>query len=311
VARFDTSGKLDPSFGTGGIAKLDLGTGRITTGTTFVGDTSWGLASLPGNRVAIFASKLADGADRTDTDYVIVGLTATGQLDSAFGTGGKTPLDVSKVADNPRHMAVAPDGKILAAGYSTVDGVVQPVLIRLNADGKLDTAFGTGGYATAKVMAGVGEAYAVGVQGSDYITAGYGRGAEATEKVDLIVDRFKANGSWDQSFGTGGVARVDLTKEDDRARNMLVLPDGRIFLAGSGKKSAINIDAMVVVMTKDGQLDTSFGEGGILVSDLGGPADAWYGVALSPDKKAVYVTGYKGVEGSGNDDAVIAKFKIE
>ena len=45
------------------------------------------------------------------------------------------------------------------------------------------------------------------------------------------------------------------------------------------------------------------------VSDLGGPADAWYGVTLSSDKKFVILAGYKGTDATsgGNDDAVTAK----
>ena len=34
------------------VAGLDLGTGRVTTGTTFVGDTSWGMGALPGGKYA-------------------------------------------------------------------------------------------------------------------------------------------------------------------------------------------------------------------------------------------------------------------
>ena len=79
------------------------------------------------------------------------------------------------------------------------------------------------------------ESYSVSQQGSDYILAGYGRGADAAEKVDLIVYRFKGNGDWDNSFGNNGLTRVDIAKEDDRARNLLVLPDNRILVVGSGK----------------------------------------------------------------------------
>jgi hypothetical protein len=149
------------------------------------------------------------------------------------------------------------------------------------------------------------------LQGDSYISAGYGRGAEATEKVDLVSERFKANGSLDTTYGKEGLLRIDLTKEDDRARNLIVLGDGSVFIAGSGKKSAINVDAMVVHVSKDGVPEAGFGENGVLITDLGGPADAWFGVTLSPDKKSIYVAGYKGVEGSGNDDSALAKFKVE
>jgi hypothetical protein len=147
------------------------------------------------------------------------------------------------------------------------------------------------------------------MQGNNYILAGYGRGGDNTEKVDMIVYRFDATGKWDQTFGTAGITRVDIAKEDDRSRNVLVLPDGRILGVGSGKKDAVNIDAMVALFDKDGKPVTDFGTNGQLISDLGGPADAWYGVTLSSDKKFVILAGYKGTDATsgGNDDAVTAK----
>ena len=65
---------------------------------------------------------------------------------------------------------------------------------------------------------------------------------------------------------------------------------------------------MIVLLSKDGAPVTDFGTNGNLISDLGGPADAWYGVALSSDKKSVIVAGYKGTDATsgGNDDAVVA-----
>jgi uncharacterized delta-60 repeat protein len=312
LARFDTSGVLDSTFGTGGIARVDISTGKITTGTTFVGDNSWGLGTLPGDKLVFYGSALAIGADRTDSDYVLVGLTNTGAVDTAFGTSGKVFVDVKQSNAGPRNLFVQPDGKIVATGYSDIDGVVQPIIVRTSTTGVLDSTFGTNGVATAKVLPGVAESYAVSQQASNYILAGYGRGADSAEKVDLIVYRFTGSGTLDSSFGTAGVTRIDIASEDDRARNVMVLPDGRIVAAGSGKRDALDVQAMVAVFTKDGARDTTFGENGVVISDLGGPNDSWYGLALSADKKYIYVAGYKGIAtgGAGNDDAVVARFKL-
>jgi hypothetical protein len=147
------------------------------------------------------------------------------------------------------------------------------------------------------------------MQGDKYILAGYGRGADTNEKVDMIVYRFDATGKWDETFGTAGLTRIDIAKQDDRSRNILVLPDGRILAVGSGKKDAVNIDAMAALFDKDGKPVTDFGTNGQIISDLGGPADAWFGVTLSSDKKSVLLAGYKGTDqtSGGSDDAVIAR----
>jgi len=314
VARFDTTGKLDPAFGKAGIAVIDVGAGKATSATAFVGDNGWGLGSTSDDRVVVFGSTLAAGANRVDSDYVLVGLTKAGALDTAFGTGGTVKVDSKgNGIDNPRTLVVQSDGKIVATGYSQDgDGIVSPHLIRTSTTGVLDAAFGTGGVATAKVLPGVAESYTVRQQGDKYVLGGYGRGADTAEKVDLIVYRFTGAGQLDSTFGTAGVTRIDIAKDDDRARNLLVLPDDRILATGSGKKTAADVDAMMVLLSKDGAPVTDFGTGGNLISDLGGPADAWYGVALSSDKKSVIVVGYKGASATsgGNDDAVVARVKI-
>lgn len=311
VARFDADGKIDTGFGKGGVAIIDVGAGKAV-GTAFVGDSVWGVASLPGDKLVLMANTLATGAGRSDADYALVGLTSAGALDTAFGTGGKVIVDIGSSLDNARHLIVQSDGKIVATGYSNISGVVQPVLIRTNAAGVLDKEFGKDGVATAKVLGGVAESYSVRQQGADYILAGYGRGEDAQEKVDMIVYRFKGNGTWDTAFGEKGLYRLDLAKEDDRARNVMVLADGRILAVGSGKKTAANIDAMAVLLSKDGKPEAAFGDKGILISDLGGPADAWYGVALSADGKQAILAGYKGTDASsgGTDEAIVACLQL-
>jgi uncharacterized delta-60 repeat protein len=310
AARFDTSGKLDASFGTGGVAKVDFGTGRITTGTTYIADTAWGMAIGQNGRIIVMGSTPASGDGRVDTDFVFGSFTSAGQIDTAFGQGGKVVIDVATASNNPRTVLVQPDGKIVGTGYSSINGVVQPQLIRLTAAGQPDTTFGTNGVAAAQILPGVAESYGVSMQGDKYILAGYGRGADTNEKVDMIVYRFDATGKWDETFGTaGGMTRIDIAKEDDRSRNILVLPDGRILAVGSGKKDAVNIDAMAALFDKDGKPITDFGVNGQIISDLGGPADAWFGVTLSSDKKSVLLAGYKGTDqtSGGSDDAVIAR----
>jgi uncharacterized delta-60 repeat protein len=312
VVRFDAAGKLDPTYGAAGIAKVDLGPGRVTTGTTFVGDTSWGLGVMPGNKAVIFGSMLAE-APRSDPDFVLFALTSAGAADTAFGRSGRIVVDLGNTPDSPRNVAVQPDGKVLATGYTNVGGVVQPVLIRTTAQGQLDSTFGKEGVATAKVLPGVAESYTVALQGQNYVLAGYGRGEDANEKVDLIVYRFLANGTHDTAFGANGVTRVDIAKEDDRARNLAVLPDGRLLAVGSGKRDPVNVNGMVTMLGKDGAVDTTVGQGGNIMSDLGGPNDSWYGLAMTPDKSAVIVAGYMGADLSGNagtDEAVIMKIKI-
>jgi hypothetical protein len=71
---------------------------------------------------------------------------------------------------------------------------------------------------------------------------------------------------------------------------------------------------MVVLLDKDGKPLSGFGTGGRVLSDLGGPGDAWFGVALAPDGKSVTVVGYKGADPAATDgskdDAAIATVRL-
>ena len=235
-----------------------------------------------------------------------------GVLDPSFGAATglvTTSIGTSAGADA---VVLQPDGEIVAAGAVVqTDSSQDFALVRYQPGGSLDTTFGTGGVANPKVLKSVTESYAVSLQGDNYILAGYGNDT-STEKVDMVVYRFTAAGALDPTFGTAGVARLDLAKEDDRARNVMALPDGRIIATGSGKLTAANVDAMVALFDKNGAPAADFGKGGYVLSDLGGPADAWYGVTLSADRKFVYIAGYKGTDtaGGGNDDAVLTRLAI-
>ena len=64
---------------------------------------------------------------------------------------------------------------------------------------------------------------------------------------------------------------------------------------------------MVVRLTATGPLDPAFGQGGRKLYDVGGPNDAFFGVALSPDGSRVAVVGYLGRDtaGSEKDDGAV------
>jgi uncharacterized delta-60 repeat protein len=313
LVRFDAAGKPDPAFGKSGTAVIDIGPGKAV-GESYVADNSWGMTVLPSGRIVVFGSRAA--ADRNDADYAIVGVTGAGALDSAFGTKGITTVDVNGATDNARGVLPQSDGKLVFAGYSrNSEGAIDPVLIRTGSDGKLDSGFGEAGVATADIIpGGVAEAYAIAAQGDKYVLTGYGRGASAEEKVDMMSMRFNADGTWDKTYGTDGLTRVDIAGDADRGRNLAVLPDGRILIAGSGSPQPAVSDAMAVLLDKDGKPASGFGEGARVLSDLGGPGDAWFGVAMAGDGKSVTVVGYKGAatdatDGS-KDDAAIARIPL-
>jgi hypothetical protein len=69
---------------------------------------------------------------------------------------------------------------------------------------------------------------------------------------------------------------------------------------------------MAVLLDEDGQFVETFGEGGHVLVDLGGPSDAFYGVAVADDEASVLIAGYKGVaaDSGQNDDAALARIAL-
>jgi uncharacterized delta-60 repeat protein len=300
LARFDETGRLDPAFGTGGVVRLDLSTGAAE-GTAFRGDTVWGLVKLTGDRLLVVGNQVGVGPGRTDVDFAVVRLNADGTKDTSFGTGGTAVVGVGPgVSESPKTAVELPDGKVVVAGYASVGGVVAPVLFRLTTAGALDPAFGDTGIAVRPVLGNVGEAYSVALAGNRLVTTGYGKDT-AEAKVDLIANGFTLDGALDRSFGTNGTTRVDVAGDDDRGRNLVALPDGRSILVGSGKPGGSNIDAMVVRLTPTGGLDSGYGQGGRKLFDVGGPNDAFFGVAVSPDGSRVAAVGYLGRDTGGDE----------
>lgn len=307
LARFDPDGRLDPTFGTAGVVRLDLSTG-VAEGTAYRSDTSWGLTKLADEKLLVVAAQIGPGAGRTDLDFAVVRLTADGVKDTTFGSGGVAVVNAGpNVTDTPRSAIELAGGKVLVSGYASIGGVVQTILFRLTPAGALDPTFGTDGISVRAMLGNVAEAYAVGVLGNGrIITGGYGKDT-AEAKVDLISGGFTPDGAVDTAHGTNGVVRVDVAGDDDRARSLVVLPGGGAVLVGSGKPTGTNLDAMVVRLTAAGALDPAFGTNGYKLYDLGGPNDSFFGVALSPDRTMVAAVGYLGREagGSAKDDGAV------
>ena len=100
-----------------------------------------------GERLVVFGLGTAPAASgRTDNDRYVVRLNAQdGTPDTQFNGGAPVSFHSSgTLSDNARRGLVEDDGSIVSAGYTNLgDGLGNHVfLIRLNADGSLDTGFG-------------------------------------------------------------------------------------------------------------------------------------------------------------------------
>ena len=324
VARFRASGILDTTFGVGGIARLDLSDGITQfTGTpattTLNGDQSWGLQVRPDNKIVVIGARGTDTSAPaiTDRNLAIAQLSANGIPDGGFGTGGVVTAATPGLNENPRGGIIAADGAVIATGYGNLPGApVRPYLFKVNAAGIADaswgTAFGTAGVASGAVggpAPGFAEVYDIVPHNGGYALGGYGQ-AQGSTSIDAVVYRFTAAGVWDESFGTGGIAKYDRAGGQDRVRDITTLPDGRIAAFGSTATDATNsnVNGNVFVVKADGTPDTSVGEGGSVQVDFGGPGDALWSVTPVGDGYKLVGAGFLGGATGAADDAAIARF---
>jgi uncharacterized delta-60 repeat protein len=269
-----------------------------------VADTQWGLSLYSDDDLLVVGAQKRTGG--TDSDFAVVRLSPDGALDSIFGTNGVTTLDINQQVANPRTGTILADGSAVIAGYTRdVDSVVSPVLFKLTPAGQLDSTFGVNGVFNQIVLASVTEAYGAALQGTSFVTVGYGRDT-AAESLDWLSLRITSSGTLDSTYAASGVARIDVAGFNDNGRALVPLADNRVLLVGGGRPTMDNVDAMVAVLTEDGQPDSSFAPSGWKTYDLGGTSDFFWATALSPSQTLAAVVGTKAVGmAAGNDDAAI------
>lgn len=260
-------GALDAAFGSGGKASIER----------FGGDRS-AMAVQPDGKVVLVGG--------TFTDFILARFNADGTVDTTFDGDGKvTTRIVSGQQQEALAVVVQPDGKIVAAGYSGPPGAgpASIALVRYMPDGSLDTGFGSQG----KVVSGVaGEAYAITIQpDGKLLVAGRSPRNAGADTSDFVVARFAGNGALDSTFATEGVRITDIGGATNTARNIVRQPDGAIVVSGQALDT--NVDHTDVVRyDENGNLDTTFGTGGMLA--LSGSL-VGHGLAASPDGKLVLV----------------------
>jgi uncharacterized delta-60 repeat protein len=280
---------------------LDLGAGEVV-GAADVTDAAFGLAAFPDDDLLVMGSRKADA--RTDSDFAVIRLTPDGARRTTFATDGMFTLDLQNVNASARSVTILPGGGLLATGYMSYMSVVSPVVFKLTDLGALDPTFGVNGVFNQGVLANTTEVYGAALQGGKIVTAGYGRDT-ATESLDWVSLRLTAGGQLDTTYGTEGTVRVDAGTFNDNARNLAVLGDNRVLIVGGGRTSMDTVDAMIALLTPDGARDTSFGTEGVKLYDLGGPADMFWGTAVSADKSRVAIVGIKSAATGGNDDSAL------
>jgi uncharacterized delta-60 repeat protein len=229
----------------------------------------------------------------------VVRFSATGALDTGFGSGGKVTTSIGSSSDYGRSVVVQNDGKIVVAGYFSNGGNYDFALVRYTAVGALDGSFGSGGTVTTAIGSSHDYGHGVAVQSDGkIIVAG---SSSNGSNYDFALVRYTTVGALDASFGSNGKVTTAIGSSDDGGGSVAVQSDGKIIVAGSSSNGS-NYDFALVRYTAAGALDTSFGSGGKVTTPIGTRTDYGTSMALQRDGKIV-VAGYS-TNGSSNDFAL-------
>ncbi|MCX6904854.1 MAG: hypothetical protein NTW03_15510 [Verrucomicrobia bacterium] len=194
-------------------------------------------------------------------------LSIDGSMDASFNPG--SGLDGAALA-----LALQSDGRVLAGGsFVSYNGVAQPHLARVNANGTLDTTFNVGTGPNDVV-------YAIAVQQDGKILVGGDFTAVNDNTNFLRIARLYPNGTLDASFSVG-------LGPDGPVRAICVLPDGSIVLGGS----FTNVNGLprhgLARLNPNGSLNMSYLNGLVSGTTDVGADDAVYALAVQLDGKLI------------------------
>jgi uncharacterized delta-60 repeat protein len=295
VARYNTDGTLDTTFGARGRVRTDFP----------------GLAAVPSAVVIQPDGKIvvAGGAFPLFTfagDFKVARYNPNGSLDTSFGSGGIVTTFFPQ-GSYAFAVALQSDGKIIAAGTHFVDfnpgdmSDTDFALARYNSDGSLDSTFGNGGTATTDFFGTEDDVFSVLIQPDGKIVA-VGSANDPADFYDFAAVRYLSNGTLDTTFGVGGRVSTDFGRRGfDRAHSAALQADGKIVAAGFATSvDGIRENFAVARYTSSGVLDTTFNSRGLQQIDFGSCCqDAWQ-VLVQSDGKIVTI-GYPNSEQSDSD----------
>jgi len=316
-ARFGNDFQLEDRITPAAAADFDAGFGGTGQVVIPVGITSFSFsnslgatsaATTPDGKIILAGS--AEFNTTSGQDFAAVKLNDDGTLDTSFGTSGiaRVPFDLYGFSgffneDTAFAVAVQADGKIVLAGRVRTSGFNYDMgVARLNADGTLDSTFGTGGKTTVEFVTSPffggseDEAHAMLIEPNGKIVlAGFTDNDRFDD--DFAAVRLNSDGKLDSTFGTNGKTSIAFNsgsgfgQDADQAFAIARQADGKFVLAGSVELgNFFDTDFGMARLNANGTLDTTFGASGLTTVpfDLfGANSDVARAIAIQGDGKIV------------------------
>jgi uncharacterized delta-60 repeat protein len=278
LARLNPDGTPDGSFG-GGLGGRAQGPGRaIVNLPGLVSDLA---LDAQGRIVLAGTSSPTPGGDGSTRAFLARADADAVSLDSTFGTRGTAVIGFGGDQDGLDAMALQPDGKIVAVGYTDSSAAIG----RVTPSGAADTSFAVvGNRAFVYASGGIARDVVVEPDG-DIDVAGKSRNLPGFD-----VTRLSPAGNFVNTLDGQNTAGFTFGADDDADYAIALQANGKILLAGtSGRSFAVGR------LQPGGVADTTFGPGGMRTVPFGGLRAIAFAMVLQPDGKVVLA----GQAGSG------------
>ena len=272
LARYGEDGRLDPTFGSGGIVTFRPGAD--------------GAQYRPAPAVAVGPNgTIVTGGEVTDdlgqARWLLARLTRNGRLDTGFGHGGIATLTFpgasGPTAGEIDDLLVQADGRVV--GIGTVS--VHLALARLRANGTLDPSFGSGGLVPAPPLGGSGSRGGSIVPGPNgtYLVAGTRLSASGDQ---FLLGRFTAAGALDTTFGGAGTGFIAYQARGHASEGagLVVLGDGSILIAGTAADVTGRLFLTIEKHRPNGTFDPTFLMGFGYLDDPSGTSVGSFATAI-------------------------------
>ena len=194
-----------------------------------------------GKLVLAGTASTAGVLDDVSSDMALARFNTDGSLDTTFGNAGLVTLDLD-VFDYAFDVIQQADGKLVVAGATNstneLVGTGKATFARFNANGSLDTSFGSGG----SVLVDFGSelqsrADSLAQQANGMLVAVGTVRVSSLDSSDMGLMRLTADGVLDPLFDGDGMIAVDFDGNRDVANAVAIQPDGAIVAAGSSAGS--------------------------------------------------------------------------
>ncbi|MDZ4187262.1 MAG: hypothetical protein U1D25_04005, partial [Hydrogenophaga sp.] len=285
IIRYNPDGSLDTSFSdTGVVTSIDSGKHKIGHAVALQADGKIliaGAVSCTNRQTPGYCTLI----ERYNTD---------GSIDSTFNGPGAIRVDVN--TSGASGFIIQSDGKILIVGSRDDGNGDELSVARYQADGAIDSTFGNSGVSTVSIGSEIGSKnYGTSISRSldgGILVAGVAN--SRSKNNHFALTKLTKDGQIDKGFGSNGsvVTYVSVPPDSSFAHGMAVQSDGKILVAGEssspntnffpypGVYRQANIDFAIVRYTENGELDKSFGNNGIAITDFSLLEDRGYSVAL-------------------------------